>query len=145
MKALKIKVDFSTGGRPVDCRNDPNLRCHPTWQCTKSGYEIRAVLDGKTKKYKDIPGVEILSNDKQINEALDALCPPKTVYKITNELIMTASLQQKLDRGAINLDNLEQEATTQEELEFLHRNGVRGISETTKTRADLVKVFGEKL
>jgi len=138
MKALKIKVDFKTGKRAggIDPRSK-NLRGHPTWQCTKTGWEIRAVLDGDVEKYRGLEGVEILEGEAAIQAALKATCPARVLWKVTNDALLKRSLQQITP----DLSGLSQDATPEEELEFLYKAGCKGIGRISRETEPVETVF----
>lgn len=103
MKALLIEVDFSTGRRAggIQVKNNPNLMCYG-WQDLNSepGKEIRIVEDGKTKPYENIPGITILKNEQEINDAIDAHIPIQ--YGVFSMELLIAHMKEK----GISLDTL---------------------------------------
>ena len=70
MKAIRVKVNFTTGERAGGINpRDKNLRCSPLWQNLEAGVEIRAVLDGDVSRYAALEGVEILDGEAAIDAA----------------------------------------------------------------------------
>jgi hypothetical protein len=139
MKAIKIKVDFNTGERAggVNPRS-PNLKCHPTWQDLDNGWEIRSISDEAADRYRGVEGITVLENEAEITAELEANFPHKVMWKVTNEALLNLSLRQ------INpdLSSLSQDATHDEELEFLYNAGCRGIGRIVRATETPRRVFG---
>lgn len=139
MKAIKIKVDFETGKRAGGINpRSANLKGHPTWQDTDGGWEIRSVLDSAIDRYRNLKGVTVLEDEAEITAELAKSFPPKVMWKVTNEQLLSLSLQQ------INpdLSALGQDATHDEELEFLYNAGCKGIGRIVRETETPKRVFG---
>lgn len=139
MKAIKIKVDFKSGKRAggIDPRSK-NLKGHPTWQDAEAGIEIRSVLDGAVDRYRNVKGVTVLEGEAEIAAELAKSFPAKVMWKVTNEPLLSLSLQQINP----NLSKLSQDATHDEELEFLYNAGCKGIGRIVRETATPKRVFG---
>lgn len=95
-KALLIEFDASTGKRAGNISpKDPGLFCH-AWQDLDSvpAREIRLVNDGRElSQYEGVPGVTILNNEAEINQAVDQVKPPW--HSIENETLFLEDLRQR--------------------------------------------------
>lgn len=136
MKALKLNFDPLTGIRAGNVNpRDPNLHCGQGWQNLQSRQEIRLILNEDLidlAALENTDGVDILDGDEAIAQAVAALGVNLISYKISNAAIMQESLKSALRRDDAFLDDLAQEASDQEELEYLYNKGVKGISVRTK-------------
>jgi hypothetical protein len=139
MKAIKIKVDFESGKRAGGINpRSKNLRGSSSWQDTDAGWEIRMVLDENVERYRNVTGVTVLEDEAAIEAELAASFPSKTLYKVTNEALLSLSLQQLNP----DLSDLPQEATHDEELAFLYAAGAKGIGRIVRARATAKRVAG---
>jgi len=128
MKALKIQVDFETGKRAGGINpRDPKFPGHPLWQDLENGYEIRFVKNMDISQFEGVAGIEILADDRAIDNAIKAIHKGQTArvtYKMTSEHLMAASLQQK----RIDITDLSPELSPEAELETLYTRGASGIA-----------------
>jgi len=82
MRALLIEVDYTTGKRAGGINpKDQNLQCY-RWQSLPRedgpDVEIRLVEDDRDLTgYEDIPGVRVLENEEEIDQAIERFIPPK--------------------------------------------------------------------
>lgn len=138
MKALLIKVEFSSGQRAGGINpRSKKLRCDPSWQDLKGGWEIRCTDDdAEIEKYRGVAGVTVLEDEAAIQAQL-ASFPPKVLYKVISEPLMALSLQQVNP----DLSALSQDATHEETLAFLHAAGVKGIRRITREVASPNRVM----
>ena len=124
MKAILIDVDFQTGVRAGGINpKDTNLKCKKGWQNLDQGFEIREVVNGNVAAYANKSDVAVLNNADEINAKLVELFTKEDNYVISNEFIMSASINN------LNIDFslLDQTANKEQELQFLYKKGVRGI------------------
>lgn len=132
MKTVKLKVDFASGKRAgnVDPKSKYNYCC-PTWQDLENGYEIRMLPDDEAERIRDMEGVTVYNNEVEAEKAISRYFPDKVVWKVTNEALLKRSVEQ------LNIDVtlVSQDATHEEELEFLYNAGARGIGRTVRPRS----------
>lgn len=140
MRALLIEFDGGTGIRAgkvdklPDGKDDPKLQCHG-WQqlATVPCLEIRVAEDGRDMtQYEGIPGITVLHNDAEIQAAIDEHCKP--AYTFENETLFKIDLEQR----GIKLADVPG-ANSNEQLQYLKTQGVKGISEIR--RPTLVEVY----
>ena len=129
MKALFIQVNFITGDRAGGLINhkDPNLRCHPLWQDTDAGSEVRMVMDDNADPYRGIAGVVVLEGEAEI-DARVALYE-KTHYKIDSEPMMNASIPAK----KIKISSIGAEESLHDQTKKLYDLGALGITKVTRS------------
>ena len=125
MRALLIKVDFSTGRRAGGINpRDPKLPCHG-WQDLDNGLEIRLVEDDRDlSKYADVPGVTVLQGKETINQAIVDNIPAQ--YGIKSEAILIAHLKER----GVSLDIFASKKET-DIVKQLFSQGFAGITKRT--------------
>lgn len=141
MKAVKLKVNFTTGERAggVDPRSKAN-HCCPTWQDLEAGYEIRMLPQEEAEKIQSMPGVTVYNSFSDAEAAMPRDFPEKIGWKVTNETLMKLSIEQL----KIDVMSIPQEATQEEELEFLYKAGARGIRKSVRPRTKLPQIAEKK-
>ena len=123
MKALLVKVDFSTGKRAGDISpRDQNLPCHG-WQDLDKGLEIRLVEDDRDlSQYEGVEGVTVLDGKEAINQAIQANIPIQ--YFVKDKELLLAHMKEK----GISLDMLSGR-TLESAAKELFNKGYAGIVE----------------
>jgi len=139
MKALLIQFDVSRGdrgGRPAGVRaKDPALQCYG-WQDLESTpqIEIRVIEDDRDISQfegRETEGIKVLYTDKEIQSEIDKL-PAR--FDVENSDLFQAHIKQK----GVDLDSLNGK-TTQEQLEGLYVQGVKGIRK--HSRPSLAQIY----
>lgn len=141
MNALLIEFNPQTGRRAGGINpRDLGLICYG-WQNLDRvpAIEIRLVVDGRdTSRYEKMPGVKVLHNDGEIDQAIEQNMPPR--YGIEND----TTFRMHCERRGINFDDYVGKSM-QETLADLHAKGVAGIRKTKRLKmADVGKMRGLK-
>ena len=154
MKALLIDVNFTTGERAggINPHRNKNLPCHPAWQDTDAGKEMRLVLDGDVEPYRGVNGVTILEGEAKIEAALEQHFPEKAVYKITDPDLKRLSIESAVKAGKLDIANLPRDSVEtqgeQARLKALYEiPDTRGITKLVKKRPtprELMRNAGRK-
>lgn len=93
-------------------------------------YTIAKIVDeNRAMGYMVHPDCEVLSL-MEANAKIDELYVPR--YFVKNEVLMGASLNQKVLDGTISLDEMSPDWSEEQELEWLYNNGVSGIKKSLK-------------
>ena len=130
MKAIRVKVNFTTGERAGGINpRDKNLRCSPLWQNLEAGVEIRAVLDGDVSRYAALEGVEILDGEAAIDVAVADLHKVASEdHSVYNQALLAESIRSK----KIKIDDIPADLSEAEEAKILFERGALGIRKATK-------------
>ena len=154
MKALLIDVNFTTGERAggINPRRNKNLPCHPAWQDTDAGKEMRLVLDGNIKPYRGVKGVTLVEGEAKIEAALNQHFPEKVTYKVTDPDLKRLSIESAVKAGKLDIAKLPRDSVeTQDEqarLKALYEiSDTRGITKLVKKRPtprELLRNAGHK-
>jgi len=141
MKALLIDVNFTTGERAggINPRRNKNMPCHPAWQDTDAGKEIRLVLDGNVEPYRNVEGITVLEGEKAIEAALAKHFPEKEAYKVTDPDLKRLSIEQavaagKLDTTSLPRDSVEKQDEQARLKQLYEVAETRGITKLVKKR-----------
>lgn len=139
MKALRIKVEFSSGIRAggINVRKDKNLRCNPAWQNHEQGVEIRLVLNGDTAKYEGKEGVEILDGEAAIDAAVESIFMEQ--YAIGDMALCMESVRQK----KLDISKLDRDLSGEELAKALYDLGALGIKRRGKEHAPKAKAMAK--
>ncbi len=140
MKGICVHADYGTGMRAGGVRpDDPNLRCHPTWQNLKAGCEFLLVLDGNVEPYRNVEGIRVFETEAEVRKALEMHIGERVQHGVTSEAILQASLGAAMAAGKIKADELPQD----HELccEFMHGHGIAGLKCRRVTPHDPVMVL----
>lgn len=141
MKAIKTKVDFSSGKRAggINPRSGKTL-CAPEWQYVpenpdeEEGWEIRLVLDESilTEEVLSDPDVTLIEADDEetlaslIEAEVDTI-PEVISYSVTNESLVAEAVRQKgLDLSQA-MDANGNPLQGRDLAEWLHDNKVVGV------------------
>lgn len=128
-------------GQLSDIMGDKDARCN--WekelglqyeghQEMEEGITLLRVIDEtKCQKYLTHPQIEVLT----ITEANNVIETKfKEKYKVYNENLMNANLMQKINKGEIDLDEMQPNWTPDQEAEWLYNKGISGISKSSKPK-----------
>ena len=126
MKAIKLRVDFSTGKRAGGINpRGKKYPLSPEWQNIEGGWEVRLVTEAEACKFEGIDGIEILDGLEAIDAETCKCC--KTEYAIWNDALMVESIRQT----GINLSDLGNTLEPKEIIIKLYDMGVAGIHKHT--------------
>lgn len=95
MKAIRVKVDFQTGKRPLGVNpKSRNHYCGSGWQNTKTGEEIRLVVDGDVSQFRGVEGVVVLDGEDAIEAAIAEVADTSPRYSIQHEALLVEYIRQ---------------------------------------------------
>ena len=103
------------------------IKILPDFQFIKENIHLGLVKDYNlaNKKLVDNPNVEFFDTKEEFDNYINQYY--KIKYLVRNESLMNANLNQKIQEGVINLDEIKVDWTDQEELKWLYEKGISGI------------------